>query len=348
MKANTGSGSFFKKMFARASIAALIFLAMQGANAQTPASFETKPENIDLAKKDDAEPRYLIGEGDVLDIRVFNRPQLSREAVRVDGKGMIKLPLIADEIRASCKTETELANEITKQYLEYLKNPHVEVFVKDFQSKYVAVIGAVNDPGRFEMRRRIRLLELLSFAGGPSAQAGGRIQIRHAAEVKPCEQSETENASGTPSLEENTNWFHLGELMSGKEDDRNNPYIRSGDIVSLVEADKIYIIGNVYRPAIIPLKEEKITLTQAVAIAGGTMPDTNMDRIRIMRQAPGQTAKTEIVADLKAIRQRKAEDIVLESNDIIEVPSSKTKKFVSGLINSIAPSLTRLPMRVIP
>lgn len=329
-----------------------LFLCLGTAIAQqdTPSS-ESKSETTTAPRANGAEPRYLIGAGDVLDIRIFNYPQLSREAVRVDGNGMIKLPLLADEIMATCKTETELASEISKQYLEYIKNPHVEVFIKDFQSKYVAVIGAVNEPGRFEMRRRIRLLELLSFAGGPSEKAGGRIQIRHASEIKPClnrgEGVPIAENTGDLTLEENTHWYNLDRLMSGVEEDKNNPYIRPGDIVSLTEADSVYVIGNVYRPTTIQLKE-KVTLTKALAMAGGTLPDTNMDRLRIMRQAKGQANQSEIVVDLKAIKQNKAEDIVLESNDIVEVPTSKTKKFVNSLINSISPALTRLPTRIIP
>ncbi|HXQ35733.1 MAG TPA: polysaccharide biosynthesis/export family protein, partial [Anaerolineales bacterium] len=57
--------------------------------------------------------RYRIGAGDVLDIRIYNRPQLSREAVRVEGSGMIRMPLIETEIQAACLTEGELAKEIS-------------------------------------------------------------------------------------------------------------------------------------------------------------------------------------------------------------------------------------------
>src|SRR6185295_3222545 len=89
--------------------------------------------------------RYRIGPGDVLDIRVFNRPQLSREA-RVDSNGMIQMPLIEGDIRAACRTESELAKDIATLYLKYQRNPFVNVFVKDYSSTPVAVIGAVEKP----------------------------------------------------------------------------------------------------------------------------------------------------------------------------------------------------------
>ena len=75
--------------------------------------------------------RYRIGPGDVLDIRIYNRPQLSREAVRVEGNGMIRMPLIENEIQAGCLTEGELAKEISTRYARYYKNLQVDVFIKE-------------------------------------------------------------------------------------------------------------------------------------------------------------------------------------------------------------------------
>src|SRR4029078_12452126 len=130
--------------------------------------------------------RYRIGPGDVLDIRIYNRPQLSREAVRVEGSGMIRMPLIENEIQAVCLTEGELAKEISTRYARYYKNLQVDVFIKEYHSKQVAIIGAVNDQSRFELQRRVRLLELLSYAKGPSTKAGQTINIVHSTAPSLC------------------------------------------------------------------------------------------------------------------------------------------------------------------
>ena len=90
-----------------------------------------------------ADDRYRIGPGDVLDIRIYNRPQLSREAVRVEGSGMIRMPLIDTEIQAVCRTEGELAKDISTRYAKYYKNLQVDVFIKEYHSQQVAIIGAV-------------------------------------------------------------------------------------------------------------------------------------------------------------------------------------------------------------
>ena len=51
--------------------------------------------------------RYRIGPGDILDIKIFNKPQFNREGVRVDPRGMIRMPLIKEEIVAACQTENQ-------------------------------------------------------------------------------------------------------------------------------------------------------------------------------------------------------------------------------------------------
>jgi polysaccharide export outer membrane protein len=286
--------------------------------------------------------QYLIGVGDVLDVRIFNRPLLSRDAVRVDGRNMIRLPLIG-EVRAGCMTESSLAQEIAHHYLEYLKNPNVEVFIKDYQSKPVMVIGAVREPGQFQMHRRVRLLELISLAGGLTDAADGRMQVKHSSEVPGC----AANAVATSTMPAEIEWYDVAKLLKERANE-TSPYVQPGDTINLLEADKIYVVGNVVKPSIIPLKE-KVTISKAIAASGGTLPDSKLDKVRILRQTgPDAAEKTEILVDLKAINKREAEDVALSANDIVDVPTSTGKKFLRGLMNSIGPTASRGVVRVIP
>jgi polysaccharide export outer membrane protein len=280
---------------------------------------------------------YRIGPGDVLEVRVFNRPQLSREAVRVDNRGMIRMPMIESDIRAGCNTESELAAEVAALYLKYQRHPHVDVFVKDYSSKPVAVIGAVEKPGQFQLQRRVRLLELISLAGGPAERAGQRILVAHSSEMSPCDTALNANASGFEAYDLNNT------LKAAAE---SNPYVRSGDIITLPEAQQIFVVGNVFRPSSIPLKES-ITVSQAVAMAGGTMRDARKNNIRILRQSPNNTAKIEIIVDLNAISKRKAEDVALQANDIVEVPTATGKRIFQSLLGAIVPGVSSLPLRVV-
>jgi polysaccharide export outer membrane protein len=279
----------------------------------------------------------------VLDIRVFNKAQFSRDNVRVDGRGMIRMPLIQTEIQAACRSEEELAREITSRYLEYLRNPQVDVFVRDYQSQLVSVVGAVRTPTRFQLQRRIRLLELLSHAGGPNDKAGRTIQIVHTATPSMCETSAAaEPDESAISVIDN---YKLNETLKG--DAAANPYVRPGDVISVSEAELAFIVGNILRPSVIPLTE-RITVSRAIAMSGGTMPDTKTGRVRIVRQPPGSTTKTEIFVDLKAIDKLKAEDVVLQAGDIVDVPTSGSKRLLRSLVGAVVPSVAQLPVRVIP
>jgi polysaccharide biosynthesis/export protein len=283
--------------------------------------------------------RYRIGPGDVLDIRIYNRPQLSRDAVRVEGSGMIRMPLIETEIRAVCLTEGELAKEISTRYARYYKNLQVDVFIKEYHSRQVAIIGAVNEQSRFELQRRVRLLELLTYAKGPSSKAGQTINIVHSTNSSPCKQTdETDESTAFSS-------YKLSDVLQG--DPKSNPYLETGDIVTLPEADQVYVVGNVFMPLTIPLKEP-ITLTRAIAMAGGLRQDTRKDKIRVLRQEPGTTIRKEIVVDLSAIEKKSSEDLALAPNDIIDVPTSAGKSFLRSLIQGVGPSVGQLPVRVVP
>jgi polysaccharide export outer membrane protein len=289
--------------------------------------------------------RYRIGAGDVIELRVLKAPELSRDSIRVDQRGMIRIPMIEEEVQAACLTEGELAQRIATLYLKYKNHPHVDVYVKEFQSQPVAVVGAVNAPGQFKLQRQVRLLDLITYAGGPAERAGQSIQIVHAGGPSLCEKPvepvgiETGMAGGFVT-------YKLNETLLGQPE--SNPYVRPGDIVSVLTADQVYVIGNVIKPTAIALKEPT-TVSRAIAMAGGLGPDGKKSRVHIVRQEPGANGvKSDFYVDLAAIQKRKAEDVALQANDIIEVPTSTTKNIMHSLLGIIAPTVTQGAVRVIP
>jgi polysaccharide export outer membrane protein len=130
-------------------------------------------------------------------------------------------------------------------------------------------------------------------------------------------------------------------------DPKSNPFLEPGDIVTLPEADQVYVVGNVLMPLTIPLKEP-ISLSRAIAMAGGTRQDTKKDKIRILRQTPGSSSKEEVIVDLAAIEKKRAEDPMLQPNDIVDVPTSASKAFLRSLMSGVVPSVSQLPVRVVP
>jgi polysaccharide export outer membrane protein len=181
----------------------------------------------------------------------------------------------------------------------------------------------------------------LTFANGPAERAGRSIQVIHAADSPVCEAptSASEDALKTGLVS-----FSLISTLQGREP--SNPFVQPGDIITIPEAEQAFIVGNVLRPTAIPLKEPT-SISRAVAFAGGTMPDTKNDGVRIIRQLPGSATKTEIHVDLKAIEKRQAEDVLLQANDIVDVPTSGGKRFMRTLLSTIAPAAGQLPVQVI-
>jgi len=319
-------------------IAFLFLAASLPAIAQQSTPTAPAVRRPDVKSYAKANEGYRIGPGDVLEIRVYKLPELTREALRVEENGNIRMPLISDAIPAACRTESELAGNIASLYLTYMRNPQVDVFVKEYNSKPVAVIGAVNTPGRFQLQRQIRLLDLLSYAGGPAERAGGNIQLVHSSSPFRCE-------SG-PAVAGNSigvDFFNLNDTLRGEV--RANPYVRPGDIVTVLESPQAHVVGNVVRPTSITLKE-RITISQAIAMAGGTLPDTQKDRIRIVRQTRNNTTQ-EILVDLKAVARRQAKDVELHPNDIVEVPVAGTRRFMRRMLGDVLPSVARLPTYVV-
>lgn len=303
---------------------------------QVSGSSETENEN------------YRIGPGDVIDILISknskNETTLSRTGVQVSNQGNIQLVMLGD-IQAACLTEKELAEQIRDKYKRYLVTPYVIVAVKEFNSTPVMVVGAINSPKEYQLRRPMRLLEILTSANGPSKNAGPTVQIIRNLDAHNCRQKNSTDAETSEQLVT----YNLAEIFKG--DNQYNPFVQTGDVVRVLEAEEAkqvqaYLIGNVMSAKTIDLKEP-VTLTQAIAMAGGTSPGAQTEKIKISRQIPGSLSKTQVIINLKEINKRNEGDILLQPNDIIEVPGpNATKKLLRGLLEGIIPSMTRLPFPI--
>jgi len=287
--------------------------------------------------------RYRIGAGDVLEIRVMDRPTLSREAIRVDASGLIRMPMIRHDIPVICKTEAEISDAIAKEYSEYLKDPQVSVFVKEFNAEPVSLVGAVQKPGGYQLQRRIRLRELLMIAGGPGTTAGGVVQIMHDDSAGACDTEDPQHrimSLETPDV----TLLKLEDVMHANP--ASNPFVRPGDFINLPEANQAYVVGNVFKPSSIALNGT-ITISRAIAMAGGTLPNSK-GRIRLLRLMPDQTGNREIFLDLKSLQRNTSEDIALMAGDIVEVPLSEGKLIAKSIFTSVATgALLYYPMIIV-
>jgi polysaccharide biosynthesis/export protein len=179
----------------------------------------------------------------------------------------------------------------------------------------VTVTGAVRAPIRVEMRRRVRLIELLAAAGGLTERAGKTVEIKRAGLGVKCDRRAPDDVNKKPGSVE---VYELDEVKRGSEN--ANPSLHPGDSVTIPEVGVAYITGRVANPQRINLKEST-TVLQAIAIVGGVLPDAMIERVRIIRVSPvGDSITSEIVVDLKAIKKGRAKDVVLQPYDIVEVP----------------------------
>src|SRR5512137_2088704 len=119
---------------------------------------------------------YQIGAKDLLEISVFEVPELNI-TVRVSENGMVTLPLLG-EIKAEGLNRAELEKKVASMLEKnYLKNAQVTIFIKEFQSKKISVMGAVRDPGMHDLIGRQSLLQVISIAGGLTDQASDTVVI---------------------------------------------------------------------------------------------------------------------------------------------------------------------------
>ncbi|HEX7313443.1 MAG TPA: SLBB domain-containing protein [Pyrinomonadaceae bacterium] len=309
-----------------------------------------------------AAEQYRIGARDVLSIRVTAPDivaQFSAESLEVNECGMIPLLSVQNEeqneVRAAGQTTNELQDFLRKFYTKYKRNPQVVVKVREYNSQPVAINGAVARPGQFQLRRPVRLLELLQFyAGGATDRSGGRVQIARMPALGTCEpkpakpEQNTQTAQSVTPIDEGNAptflTFRLEETLKG--DERANPYLQPGDVITLPEAKEAYVVGNVMRPGPVPLRDDHLTVSRAVAMVGGTMPDTKQEKVRIVRQEANGGSR-EFYVDLNAIKKHQAEDVALLPNDIVEVQVAGGKRILRSLVGAFVPSVGQLPVQVI-
>jgi polysaccharide biosynthesis/export protein len=263
---------------------------------------------------------YLLGPGDTLDVRVFGQSDLNA-IVEVDSDGNISsLPFLDEPIHAKCRTDKEIQKDIVKAYGKYLKNPQVSVRIAERKSRQPAtVFGAVRQPTRVQMQRKVRLNELMVVSGGFTDRASGTIQVFHTEPLMCPQPGEEALAAPIDDSKAPFEIVKISDLRSGKG--QANPVIRPGDIVLVTEAEPVYITGSVVAPQGIFLRDQ-LTLSRALAMVGGARKEAKVSDVRIYRQKPGATDQELIRVDYAAIKKNQKPDFFLQAFDIVEVPEA--------------------------
>jgi len=322
-------------MFCRRIHSAILFVVVLSAAALAQTSIIPNTSAPALAGNRDE--RYRIGFQDVLGIQVFRHPELTID-VTVNPNGLIYLYRLDKPVVAVCKSERELANDIVAAYkANYLKNPQVSVVVKEQKSQSMAVIGAVEKPGSFFISKRVHLLELIAMAGGPNKESGTRVIVARTGSSSNCKMNDASTSEGDEIA-------LLGFKMRDIQEGRKSLWMQPGDVVSVLDADMVYVYGNVIRPGEVRFREP-ITLRQAIASSEGLKPATEKNNIRVLRQIPDSIERKELIFDLDAIDKGKIGDPYLEANDIVAVSKDGAKAIINGLVRTFTNSVPSFILR---
>jgi protein involved in polysaccharide export with SLBB domain len=278
---------------------------LTGAARSQSNSPETRPQPYQDIKESE-----LVHYGDLIDIDVVGSLEFDwRGTLTPEGflDGFENSP---EPIFALCRSETQIAADVARQYSRLLRDPKVNVTILDRSNRAVAVLtGAVKIPQRFRLKRVARLNELVVLSGGITDGASGEITVFRPRELN-CFPSDDPADKKRPDVLR----VSIGDLIAGK--DEANPRILSGDVVTVIEAMPIYVIGGVRTPKQLYSRSD-LTLSRAIAAAGGPSKGALESEVTIFRREPKQT-KT-IIADLKKIRDGSMDDIPLKPYDVVDV-----------------------------
>ncbi len=256
-------------------------------------------EPIKPADQPDQSAIVKLGPGDLIEINVYNVPELSSK-VRVSNSGDVYLPLI-DYVHVEGLSQEEAQGVIEKRLADggFVRNPHVTIFVDDASSQGVVVIGEVTKPGIYPNAPDHKLYEIISQAGGFTQNASRKIAILRKGENEPIRVDLPRNLA---------------------DDLKANVEVLPGDTITIPRAPIIYVVGDVGRPSGLLVDNGSLTVLQALALAGGTNHTAKLGGARIIRKGP--TGMFETKVQIKKMLEAKAPDMPLQADDILFVPVS--------------------------
>jgi polysaccharide biosynthesis/export protein len=260
---------------------------------------------------------YILGPEDQITVRVFAADDIPDRPAMIGNDGSVTLPMIG-KVHAAGLSIDQFQAELTQEYKKYFKDPQVSVQVSDFRSQPVSVAGNVNAPGVVLLRGNRNLLEVIGQAGGLRADAGDSVLITRNMSEGPIP---VPGAFTDPTGKYSVAHINVRDVMSGK-DPQGNITIKPHDVVTVPRARMVYVLGMVGRPGgYVMTDNETMSLTQAVALAGGWGSTAKIGSARVLR-SNGTAEREQIPANIGKIMSNKAPDLQLQPDDILYVPNS--------------------------
>jgi len=304
------------------------YVAGQDADRVTPMTPKLQQPLVTVSSPVDAQ-EYVISADDILDVYILDVPELSR-TYRVSQSGQLAFPLLPKPLNAAGMTLDKFALLLTTELKSNgtLTDPHVNVSVKESRNHSISITGAVKNPQIYSVLGPIKLLSVVSQAGGIADDAGNVVKITRGGAVNKSLQ--VAGATSADGLADNpqTITVDLNDLFSAGSYSLNvDVYL--GDWVTVPKAGVVYVVGAVNRSGgfVMNTSREHMTVLQAVALAEDLKPTAQREHSMIIRRELSKTGeRQEIAVNLKKILAGKIPDVVMEPNDILFVPDSTGKR----------------------
>jgi polysaccharide export outer membrane protein len=265
---------------------------------------------------------YVLGPGDVIVVNGLNAEDIVGKPMRIDAKGDLTLPLIGT-VHAGGLTIPKLEKLLNDRLSVFVKNPQLIVSVSQYESQPVSVVGAVNNPGIHQIQGRKTIIEMISLAGGPRADAGSDVTLTRSLEYGPLP---LPDEHPDPTGRYSTAVLSLRDITSGRRPGENI-FVMPHDVLAISRASTVYVIGEVNKAGAFPVGDSGIvSVVQALSMAQGCDHTADTKHARIIRNAQVPGKREEIVCDLHKILAGKSPDINLQADDILYVPGSTGKK----------------------
>src|SRR5277367_331577 len=247
-------------------------------------------------------PNIAIGGGDLLNIVVFDTPELTTSA-RVSQDGDVNLPVLGMMMLAGLNTidaARKIEDDLRSRHL--IIDPHVTVAIVEFASQGATVMGEVRTPGVYPTLGSRKLLDMLSVAGGLQTTAGKTVSIVHRDDPQHPVTIALQSGPATMYAQE-------------------NPVILPGDTVIVAKAGVVYVIGDVLKPGGFLIDNNSpISVMQSITLAGGWDKTAALSKTKLIRKTP--EGREEVDLDLKHVTYGSQADISVKDGDILFVPSS--------------------------
>ncbi len=258
-------------------------------------------------------PEYRIGPLDVLEINSYIGDKVDKATITVNNRGKISYSFI-DDLDVAGLTPSQLNELLKKKLSGYIKNPRINVIVKEFNSKSVTILGELASlrastgeatSGRVYLHGKTTLMDLIAMGGGYTVDA----DIKN---VKLIRQGKTYR-------------INLFDILE-KGDQSINVIIDAGDVVNIPAlpsfGERVFVMGEVNFQGIYPL-EDAMDLLSAISLAGSITPLAKEENTLIVRGYPANEHDPLVMmSDVNALLRRAdlKQNVPLEDGDLIYVP----------------------------